>query len=206
MADEVENDFAAELEIMSLIDQLQKEKDSFIKARQANFPKFATASRKEFQNSKAVKSDVKKSTAFVKKIRAINAEGIQQCIRDTETLNLTQYISEIVASIVATTFKAADVSHMVKLCVCLHLKYDDFTEPLISGLKVALIAPPGANAAAAATASTTPNEDDAANSENNKRKRIQIRFMIELFQVGLCNEEDFFYQLLRSLLGKPTKL
>ena len=40
------------------------------------------------------------------KIRSINVEGLQQCIRDSESLNLTLYISEIVAAIVETNYKA----------------------------------------------------------------------------------------------------
>ena len=35
-----------------------------------------------------------------------------------------------------------------------------------------------------------------------KRKRIQIRLIIELYQVGICLDDDFFSQLLRSLVGK----
>lgn len=182
-----EADFEAQLELLSIIDELTKEKESLIQYRQSNFPKRAIESRKLFANNKNVKSDVKKSNTFVKKIKTINTEGIQQCIRDTETLNLTQYISEIVTALVATTFKAADCSHIVKLCVTLHLKYDGFTEPLIQGLKASLLTP--------------VNEDDP---EAGKRKRIQIRFIIELYQAGLCNDDDFFVQLLRLLLGKPN--
>ena len=35
-----------------------------------------------------------------------------------------------------------------------------------------------------------------------KRKRIQIRFIVELFQVGICLDDEFFCQLLRALVGK----
>lgn len=53
------------------------------------------------------------------------------------------------------------------------------------GLKTSLLGPPA--------------DDDP---EAGKKKRIQIRFMIELYQLGLFTEDDFFCQLLRSLLGK----
>jgi hypothetical protein len=179
-----------ELEVLTVLEQLTKEKEEFVATRQSFLPRNIGQKRKEFQNSKLVKSDVKKSNAFVKKIKSINAEGIQQCLRDTDTLNLTLFISEIVAAILSIPFKATDVSMMVKLCQSLHAKYDEFTEPLITGLKTVLLSPGG------------EGEGDA---EVGKKKRIQIRFAIELYQAGLFNDEDFFNQLLRGLLGKPNK-
>ena len=35
-----------------------------------------------------------------------------------------------------------------------------------------------------------------------KKKRIQIRFVIEMYQAGLFVDEEFFCQLLRNILGK----
>jgi regulator of nonsense transcripts 2 len=186
-----------ELEILATLEQLTKEKDEFIAARQAVLPRNIGPKRKEFQNSKLVKSDVKKSTAFVKKLKAINAEGIQQCIRDTDTLNLTLYLSEIVAAILATTFKATDSSLMVKLCQSLHSKYDEFTEPLITGLKSSLLTSGSGGEGAPVM--------EGGEAEVGKKKRIQIRFVIEIYQAGIFNDEEFFNQLLRTLLGKPTK-
>jgi hypothetical protein len=174
-----------EIEILTLFENLAKERDEFIRNRQTFLPRNIPLKRKEFANNKAVKSDVKKSNAFVKKLKAINAEGIQQCIRDTDTLNLTLFISEIVQAILATTYKATDCSAMVKLCLSLHSKYEEFTEPLITGLKTSLLSP--------------PSEEDP---EAGKKKRIQIRFVIELYQAGLFNDDEFFLNLLRHLLGK----
>lgn len=183
--DSFEKGFADQLEVLVIIDGLQQEKDALLQQRSLNLPKSAATAREAFRNNKNVKSDVKKSSAFGKKIRSINTDGIQQCIRETDTLNLTQYTSEIVASILATTYKATDVNYMVKLCVSLHLKYDDFTEPLVTGLKSLLL--------------SVPPEDDP---EGTKKRRINIRFAIELYQAGILVEDEFFCQLLRNLLGR----
>lgn len=186
MSGDIEVDFALELEALTLIEQLQKEKEALIESRRQNLPKNVPALRTAFANNKNVKSDLKKSTAFVKKVKTINAEGIQQCLREVETLNLTQFVSEIVAAILATNYKATDVGLVVKLCVALHQRYEEFTDPLVSGLKSALLSP----------------DDDA---EAGKKRRIQIRLSIELYQAGLFNDDDFFCQVLRTLLGKAAR-
>lgn len=182
----IEQDFEAELELLAQIDAIQREKDSLLTGRLANLPQNIAAWRKQNEKAKQqLKSDLKKSNAFVKKLKLINADGIQQCIKDTESLNLNLFVSEIVSGIVATTFKATDVSHMVKLCVCLHQKYEEFGDPLITGVKQAII--------------TLPSEDD---QDAGKRKRIQIRFIVELFQAGFFSDDEYFVRLLKNLLGK----
>eukprot|EP01031_Cornospumella_fuschlensis_P036195 gene36195-43903_t len=186
MSEGIEGDFALELEALTLVEQLQKERESLIESRRQNLPKNVSTLRSAFANNKNVKSDLKKSNTFVKKVKTINAEGIKQCLVDAETLNLTQFVSEIVAAVLATNYKATDVGLVVKLCVSLHQKYEDFTEPLISGMKSSLLSP----------------EDDA---DAGKKRRIQIRLAIELYQAGLFNDDDFFCQLLRTLLGKAAR-
>lgn len=143
MNDNIEEDFVNHLETLSQIEELKKEKEEFLLNRSKNVLSVVQIQRKEHEaNKKQLKSDLKKTTAFVKKIRSINTEGLQQCIRDTETLNLTLYISEIVGAIIETAYKATDVLSMVKLCVHLHRRYDEFTIPLLQGLKTALFATP----------------------------------------------------------------
>jgi regulator of nonsense transcripts 2 len=143
MADEIETELEAQLEALCCIEELKREKEEQIAARSMNFPNVVMTSRKQHEaNKKQLKSDLKKTTAFVKKIRSINTEGLQQCIRDTETLNLTLYISEIVGAIVETAYKATDVPSMIKLCIDLHRRYDEFTEPLLNGLRSALFTAP----------------------------------------------------------------
>ena len=183
---ETVDDFEQQLNALSELEELKKEKDDVLAQRASNSVVSAQVTRKAHEaNKKNLKSDLKKTTAFVKKIRSINTEGLQQCIRDVETLNLTLYISEIVGAIVETAYKATDVPSMVKLCVSLHKRYEEFTAPLLNGLKTSLFA--------------IPSEED---KDAGKRKRIQIRFMVELFQIGICVEEVFFSDLLRALVGK----
>lgn len=176
-------DFEEQLQALSMIDDLKRTNDALAKLRNDNSPASADVSRRELNGGK-LKSDLKKTTAFVKKIRVITSEGLLQCIRDVQTLNLTLYISEIVSAVVETNFKATDVPNVIKLCNELHLRYADFSTPLLTGLKESLLSPP---------------DDDSA---SDKRKRIQIRMIVELFQIGIFLEENFFSALLKDLTGK----
>ena len=53
-----------EIEALAFVEQLTKEREEFVRTRQQFLPKNAPLKRKEFQNNKAIKSDLKKSTAF----------------------------------------------------------------------------------------------------------------------------------------------
>jgi len=183
-------DFEAELEALAQVEVFEEELRLFAQKRVVNSAESVKKSRKAHSDRKELlKSDLKKSTAFVKKLKvSINAEGIQQCIRDVDSLNLFLFISEIVSSIAATTFKATETAGIVSLCACLHQRYEEFTSALVSSLVHTLLAP--------------LQEDD---NEAGKRKRIQIRFIIELFQAGIFVEETFFCRLVRNLLGKQTQ-
>lgn len=189
----MEKDLSHPMEMSKEHEELQSlkaEVAEFTSLRSSNLPASMIAYRKKNQSKKAsLKSDLKKSNTFVKKLRSINSEGILQCIRDVDTLNLSLFITEIVNAIIATTFKPIDTSNMVKLCISLHQIYEEFIDHLVTNLKQALLLP--------------ISEDD---TEASKRKRIQIRFVVELFQVGLFADDEFFIHLLRNLLGKlPLK-
>ena len=181
-----EKAFETQLEALSQLESLKREAEDLIFVKNSNSGDKIKAFRKENEKLKsALKSDVKKTSAFVKKLKSINAEGIQQCIRDTETLNLSLYISEIIAAIAETNYKATDVPSMIRLSICLHRRYEEFTSGLILNIKSIF--------------STPANDDD---KEFGKKKRILIRFVVELFQVGVWSDESFFVELVRSLLGK----
>jgi regulator of nonsense transcripts 2 len=196
MAEELsEQEFEAQLEALGHIEALKKERDEFNAFRDSNSGAALAEARRDHESSKSsLKSDLKKTTAFVKKIKAITTEGLQQCIRDTEILNLNLYLSEIVAAIMETNYKATDVALMVKLSICLHRRYDEFTKSLLSALRVALLP-------TSSVANAAPSSDEEKDS--GKKKRILIRFAVELYQAGVWTDADFFSDLLRSLLGKP---
>ena len=96
-------DFEAEVAALASISLFAKEKAELLAQRQAHTGAGLSSSRKAHESA-GLKSDMKKATAFVKKLRSINTEGLQQCIRDTESLNLSRHIEEIVGAILETQF------------------------------------------------------------------------------------------------------
>ena len=167
---------------------LRDEVNEIHRIRQSNSLAAVTITRRQHEANK-LKSDLKKTTAYVKKLRSINTEGLQQCIRDSDSLNLSLYISEIVGALLETNFKATDVPSIALLSTCLHKKYEDFTLGIIPGLRTVLL--------------NQPSDED---KDAGKKKRIQIRFALELFQLGVWTDESFLIELLAFILGKSKGL
>ena len=184
----MEADMEIQVETLATLASIKAEKERMVSERIINLPVNIAKRRKEIKDSSKMKSDLKKSTAFVKKIKAINAEGLQQCIRDVETLNLNLYMSEIVTALLEINFKPADITGVVKLCAALHCRYDEFTIPLVQGIKESFIKP------------LSPAAEEQA-----RQRRIQIRLMLELYQLGMVNDSEFFCQLLGLIIGKGRK-
>jgi len=188
----LEAELEAEVDALASLQGLKQEREAMIAERNFHLPINMAKRRKEIKDrdGSKMKSDLKKSTAFVKKVKAINAEGLQQCIRDTETLNLNQYISEIVAALLEMKFKPGDVPSVVKLCVNLHERYDEFNSLLITGLRESVMKPLAAG----------NSSDDVA-----RARRLQMRLLIEFYQIGVINNEELFCTMLRNIIGKDRK-
>jgi phosphoribosylformylglycinamidine (FGAM) synthase-like enzyme len=177
-----ESEFEEQVRAMGQYEEYKNEVESLLRIRNENMSKSSLEKLRK-QHSNKMKSDLKKATAFVKKIKMITSDGLLQCIRDVQTLNLTLYITEIISSLIetGTNIKVTDVNNLIKLCHELHLRYDDFILPLTTRMK-----------------ETVLTQDE----ELQKRKRIHVRMLIEFFQLGLFTEEGFFILLLKDLTGK----
>ena len=80
------------------------------------------------ENKKKLKSDVKLSTAFVKKVGQINESNAEALAKDVLTkLNLNRYVGEIVNAILKAPLKLKDISKVSIFCSAMHQRYEDFT-------------------------------------------------------------------------------
>ena len=126
--------------------------------------------RREFVAKKPkLKSDLKKCTAFCKKIKTsvgFDATLVQSLRKDVETLNLTRYIEEICNALIEAKLKVVDVAGVVQLCVALHLRYKDFRDLVVPRL----------------WALVTGGAEDA------KQKRIYFRVLTEMYIVGMLED------------------
>ena len=95
------------------------------------------AFRKNFQsNKKSLKTDLKKCTAFVKKIKSGTAwtMKVDEINRDVSTLNLSRYVDEVVSALLDAKFKVPDLPQVVALSKAMHLRYEEFLSNLLPGL------------------------------------------------------------------------
>ena len=73
---ELESELEAQLDALQQLEELKKEKEELLKQRDSNSPSQVVQLRAIHDaNKKSLKSDVKKTSTFVKKMRAITQEG-----------------------------------------------------------------------------------------------------------------------------------
>lgn len=134
--------------------------------------------RKEFEESKKkLKTDLKKCTAFVKKIKTGTAWN-DALVNDVVTLNLSRYVEEVAAAILESKPKLADLPVFLSLCRAMHCRYPDFMTNLLPAMWTVVL-----------SKSDSP--------EIAKVRRIYCRFITELYCAGLISDSK---QLLKCVV------
>uniref|UniRef100_A0A6V0BH58 MIF4G domain-containing protein n=1 Tax=Pseudo-nitzschia australis TaxID=44445 RepID=A0A6V0BH58_9STRA len=143
------------------------------------------ASRKEFEASKkSLKSDLKKCTAFVKKIKTGGAWSMtpDALIKDASSLNLSRYVEEVVAAILEAKLKLTDLPVVLVLCKSMNLRYPTFLPALVAGVWSVVHGKPTDN-------------------ETNKLRRVYVRLLTELLLNGLVTETKPLMKLIVEASG-----
>jgi len=150
--------------------------------------------RKDFQSSKKnLKTDLKKCTAFCKKIKSTpnwEHSTITSMIKDVETLNLTRYIEEIANAFMECKIKIADVMGVVEVCIALHKRYEEFMQLLLPAIQSAFI-----KKSSSSTSSSTNTGEDM------KQRRIYLRLLLELYVNGVLSEAKPIMKILVEASG-----
>lgn len=130
-------------------------------------------SRKQFEsNKKNLKTDLKKCTAFVKKIKSGSAWSnsnidSNEVLKDVSILNLSRYVDEIVTAIIESKPKIGDLIVIVALCQAMHLRYSDFLPNLVRAIWGVI---------------NISNKNDP---ETAKLRRVYLRMITQLHLSGL---------------------
>jgi len=66
---------------------------------------------------KTLDSNLKKNTAFIKKVTKVGEETKEKLCAEMQTLNLSRYVSEVVAAIADAKLKNTDVGAVVQVCI-----------------------------------------------------------------------------------------
>lgn len=137
--------------------------------------------RKQFEASKkTLKSDLKKCTAFVKKVKSGTAWSMKptDIERDVASLNLTRYVEEVAAALVEAKLKPTDLPTVVSLCYAMHSRYADFLPSLLPSLWTGVYG-----------------------STDVKLRRVHVRLLTEFLLHGLVNDTKPFLKFVADVTG-----
>lgn len=134
---------------------------------------------------KKFKAEMKKCTSFVKKLRVFSDSQTDSIIKDVRTLRLTKYISEAVPAICEPVLKVADLHGAAMVCSHLHQRYKAFTDPK-EGLIPSLL----------------KDFEDGDEVVEPAKRRSTLRFLSELFLIGVLDTLDPIVTLLKKLIAE----
>ncbi|VDL64154.1 unnamed protein product [Nippostrongylus brasiliensis] len=83
-------------------------------------------------------STLKKTTAFMKKLKVLSAASVPSLIEELSRLNLSKFVEEMAAGIAETKLKPSDVVPIVDLCVAIDSRYPKFSELILTEIKKGL--------------------------------------------------------------------
>ena len=148
---------------------------------------------------KALKSDLKRSTALIKKIKGgVTGDMEAGLLGDITTLNLTRYVSELVDAVAETKkTKDRDAACAVAVCCGLHARHATFGPAVVAALEAVAVGDDGFGGALAAPA----GGDDAEAKELAKHRKGALKLLVELFLAGFYDDEALLVKLARSCCG-----
>lgn len=118
-------------------------------------------------------SNLKKNTAFVKKIKSFTESQKASIIKDFQALNLSKYVTELATSVGEAKLKMSDLPAMVEFCSLVHQTYAEFDQTLLdSHFKKVL----------------PRKKDDQVT--NLSRLRVDLRLLADLISAGVLAEKD----------------
>uniref|UniRef100_A0A7I4YR71 MIF4G domain-containing protein n=2 Tax=Haemonchus contortus TaxID=6289 RepID=A0A7I4YR71_HAECO len=116
-------------------------------------------------------STLKKTTAFMKKLKTLSAASIPSLIDELSRLNLSKFVEEMAAGIAETKLKPSDVIPIVDLCVAIASRYPKFSELILAEIRKGL-----------------PLKR-ADKISNPAKLRIDVRLLCELILCGVVGKE-----------------
>ncbi|TMW67120.1 hypothetical protein Poli38472_012236 [Pythium oligandrum] len=132
-----------------------------------------------------LKSDIKKSSAFGKKLRMLTEHNADVLAKDTKELNLTRYVTECVASIAEAPLKMADLPAAVRVISLLHQRYAEFSTLLVDAL-------------------TTAFDGSYGTEDKHKlvKRRILLRLLSELYLAGVFHDVQVIATIVQRVVRR----
>ncbi|KAH9602111.1 hypothetical protein KSS87_007395 [Heliosperma pusillum] len=136
---------------------------------------------------KTLDCSIKRNTAVIKKLKQITEESREGLMDELRGINMSMFVTEVVAVICDTKLKSSDIQAAIQICSCLHQRYPDFSPSLSQGfLKVFF---PGKVA------------EDLETDRNSKamKKRSMLKLLLELYFVGVIKDSSIFVNIIKDL-------
>ena len=161
-------------------------------------PWLLEARKKHVNSKKSLKSDLKKCTAFVKKVKTLAgaANGAakeavcKSLVNEIQTLNLSRYIDEIAVSIYEAKFKISDVPYLCSVVVAMHERYEDFVPALLNPIQEFL---------------KGKIKENVELKELTKQRRVFLRILTDLLLNGVIVEFKLLLRVLSEAAGVRGK-
>uniref|UniRef100_A0A915KL95 MIF4G domain-containing protein n=1 Tax=Romanomermis culicivorax TaxID=13658 RepID=A0A915KL95_ROMCU len=158
-----------ENEIRDYITNLKKKMEMRLNLRQANL----SVDRPDESMLRKLDSNLKKNTAFVKKVKLFTDSQKVAILKEFQSLNLSKYVGELASSISEAKLKISDVPAIVELCSLIHQRYADFANNLLESYFKKVF---------------PKRKDDVIT--NLSKFRVDIRLLADLIIAGIFSEKD----------------
>ncbi|RLN92969.1 hypothetical protein BBJ28_00020327, partial [Nothophytophthora sp. Chile5] len=168
---------------LAQVADLQRQLDARLELRAQNSPERVAALRAQIAGGALkLKSDIKKSSAFVKKLKLLSESNAESVLKDVEELNLTRYVSECVAALAEAPLKLADLPAAVRAASLLHQRYEDFASGMVRTLAGVF-------------------ESSYGSEDRNKmvKRRLILRMLSELYLAGVFDDVQVVAQLIQRV-------
>lgn len=170
--------------------------------------------RKEhIQKKKTLKSDIKKCTAFCRKVKTAQFDSSSSLIKDIQTLNLARYVEEVAQAVMEAKLKMPDIPAVLSVCIAMHERYEDFLPALLPKLISVLKGKSDFNSSSGGGDS---NQDDGDGSggqgtaaqdrakEAAKQRRMCLKLVVEFLLNGLLMDAKPIVKVIAEAAGAPS--
>ena len=142
---------------------------------------FASENRKALSQS-ARTSDLKKTNSFLRRLKEFKPESLDAILTDLVGLNLKRYVSECTTAVICAILdgkaKISDVEFLGIVCSELHVRYDNVEIEILTCIKKKW---------------GLQNADETSfDSKASQRNKCMIRFICEIYRIGLTSEWRIF--------------
>ncbi|MFH4978892.1 hypothetical protein AB6A40_005601 [Gnathostoma spinigerum] len=162
---------SGESESLAAVKAYVAEIEARISAQLADRNSIDTASHLTESELRKMDSTLKRTTAFMKKLRSVGSAHCSAILADLEKINLSKFTEEMASSIAEAKLKMSDIVSVVTLCVRLSCLYSDFSTLLLAEFKKIL---------------PTRRSDKVTNPS---KLRIDVRLFAELCLHGVFGKD-----------------